>query len=83
MKQEDKEGFICVYRTPYQSEIVVIKSLLIDSQIPYFIENETFASLGSADGAVNFGIMIQKEFTEEAKELLKDFTFKRQKPEEN
>lgn len=72
--EKAKKKFICIYRTPEQGEMVVIKSLLDVSEIPYFIENESFAvSFGPIDGAVNFGIMVAEECVEEARELLRDF----------
>lgn len=74
MDENVKKNFICVYRTPKQSEIAVIQSLLDAANIPYFIENEAFAlSFGSADGVVNFGVMVEEKHLEEARELLGDF----------
>ena len=68
-----KEGFICIFRTPYQSEITIIKSLLETNKIPYFIENENFASLQASDGAINFGVMVKSDSVSIAEELLKEF----------
>lgn len=68
--QEQK--MVCIYRTPNMSEIAVIKSLLEDNKIPYFIENEHFALRGSADGAINFGVMVQENQADEVKEFLKE-----------
>lgn len=75
MNNKSQEKFICIYRTPYYSQIVVMKSLLDAHKIPYFIENENFASLGPSDGAINFGVMVQDEYSEDAKRLLKDFIY--------
>lgn len=69
-----KEGYVCIFRTPYQSEIVLIKSLLDANEIPYSIDNEHFASLrGAADGVINFGVMVAESFCEKAKNLLEEF----------
>lgn len=73
MDESSKGKFVCIYRTPSKSQIALIKSLLNAEEIPYFIENESFASLyGSMDGAINLGVMVSGEFSEKAKELLSE-----------
>lgn len=73
MQNKSKDKFICIFRTAYQSEITIIESLLIDNKIPYYIDNYTFASFGSADGSINFGVMVELARQKEAQELLKEF----------
>ncbi len=71
MEHKSESGFVCVYRTPSHDQLAIIKSLLQANKIPYVIDNENFASLsGVADGAVNFGIMVERSYSEDAKELL-------------
>jgi len=71
MENKSDDGFVCIYRTPSHDQLAIIKSLLEANKIPYTIENENFASLtGVADGAVNFGIMVEASYSEDAKELL-------------
>jgi len=56
------------------SEIAIIKSLLDGNQIPYYIKGENFASLnGLADGLTTMDIMVREDYSEDVKELLKDF----------
>ncbi|OGX16282.1 MAG: hypothetical protein A2166_03960 [Omnitrophica WOR_2 bacterium RBG_13_41_10] len=73
MEKKLNKDYVCIYRTPSHDQLAIIKSLLDSNEIPYFIENEHFASLiGVSDGAVNFGIMIKTSYSEEAKELLNE-----------
>jgi len=71
MDKKSSKDYVCIYRTASYDQLAIIKSLLDCNKIPYFIENEHFASLsGVSDGAVNFGIMIKVGYSEDAKKLL-------------
>jgi hypothetical protein len=74
-QDKPKENFGCIFRTPYKSQISIIESLLISNKITYYIENYNFASLGSFDGSINFGVMVQQDSVIEAKALLKDIIY--------
>lgn len=66
--------FFKVHSTPKQSEISLIKSLLDNQGIEYYIKGEHFGTLyGPADGLSSMDIMIREDFLQEAKDLLKDF----------
>ena len=73
-KNQFKYNFIRVYSTPKQGEIALIKSLLDSNKIPYYIKGENFGTLyGPADGLSTMDIMIREDYSEDVKELLKDF----------
>lgn len=76
MNNRSQGKFVCIYRTSYYTQIIVIKSLLDANEIPYFIENENLASLGFSGGAISFGVMVQEEYLKDAEELLKDFIYR-------
>jgi len=81
MKEEKKAErsqkeykFINVYTSPKLAEIAVIKSILDAQNIPYHIKGENFGTLyGPADGLSSMDILIREDYSEDAKELLKDF----------
>jgi len=75
MNNKSQGKFVCIYRTSYYAQIMIIKSLLNTNEIPYFIENENFASLGFSGGAISFGVMVQEEYLKDAEELLRDFIY--------
>jgi len=66
-----KSNFVLVYSTLKQDELALIKSLLDEAKIQYYIRNETPHS--SAADALFIDIMIVQDRVEEAKELLKEF----------
>ena len=69
-----KSKFITIHYTNNQAELAVIKSLLADAGVDYFIGNENFSMLyGAADGFTLMDIKVVADRAEEAKELLKDF----------
>ena len=71
--QDEKSGFVVVHRTNNQAELALIKFLLQDADISYFIGNENFSTLyGAADGFTLMDIKVAEDKAEEAKELLKD-----------
>lgn len=73
-KNQREYKFVKVYSSPKQGEIALIKSLLDGEKIPYYVKGENFATLyGPADGLSTMDIMIQEEYFEDVKELLKDF----------
>ena len=73
-KNQFKYNFIEVYSTPKQGEIALIKSILNSSKIPYYIKGENFGTLyGPADGLSTMDIMVSEDYSEDTKELLKDF----------
>ncbi len=75
MKKNQKEyKFIKVYSTPKQGEIAIIKSILDAQEISYYIKGENFGVLyGAANGLSSMDVMIRGDYSEEAKELLKEF----------
>ena len=64
---------IGVYKTLDKFEIAFIKSLLIEANIPFFIDNEnaTGIALGRTTGFMT--IMVPDSEEKNVKELLKDF----------
>ncbi|MFC1674702.1 DUF2007 domain-containing protein [Candidatus Omnitrophota bacterium] len=71
---QEKKGFSLVYSTPNSAQVAIIKSILIGTDIPFFVTNENFHNLyGSANGLTAMGIMVASERLEEAKELLGSF----------
>ncbi len=75
MKKNQKEyKFIKVYSTPKQGEIAIIKSILDSQGISYYIKGENFGILyGAANGLSSMDVMIREDYSEDAKELLKEF----------
>jgi hypothetical protein len=81
MKEEKKSEetqkvykFIRVHSTPKSGEIAVIKSILDAQNIPYQIKGEHFGTLyGAADGLSSMDIMVREDYSEDTKELLKEF----------
>ena len=75
MKKKQKEyKFIKVYSTPKQGEIAIIKSILDSQGISYYIKGENFGILyGAASGLSSMDVMIKEDYSEDAKELLKEF----------
>ena len=76
MSQENQPEykFIKVYSSPKQGEIGLIKSLLDNEEIPYYIKGENFGTLyGPADGLSAMEVMIREDFSKVAEELLRDF----------
>jgi hypothetical protein len=68
------QNFVVVHYTNNQAELAVIKSLLDNAGIDYFIGNENLNTLyGVADGFTLMDIKVAADKVEEAKELLKDF----------
>ncbi len=66
--------FIQVHSTSNHGEIAVIKSLLDEQNIPYYIKGENFAMLyGAADGLTRMDIMVREDSAQEVRELLNDF----------
>jgi hypothetical protein len=75
-KSQEEYKFIKVYTTPKLGEISVIKSILDAQNIPYYIKGENFGTLyGPADGLSSMDIMIREDYSEDVKELLKEFIF--------
>lgn len=73
-KTQREYKFVKVYSSPKQGEIMLIKSLLECEKIPYYVKGENFSALyGPADGLSTMDIMVQEEYFEDAKELLKGF----------
>ena len=73
-RNQKEYKFIKVYTTPKLGEIAVIRSILDAQNIPYHIKGEHFATLyGQADGLSSMDIMVSEEYSEDAKELLKEF----------
>jgi hypothetical protein len=73
-KNQSENEFVKVYSSPKSGEIAIIKSLLDGNKIPYYIKGENFATLnGLADGLTTMDIMVSEEYSEDVKELLKDF----------
>lgn len=66
--------FIKIFTTPNMGEMAVIKSILDNEKMPYFIKGEHFGALyGYADGLGAVEVMVREDYAEDAKELLKDF----------
>jgi hypothetical protein len=86
-KDRDKDlEFVSVVRTFIPQDIAIIKSLLADSGIEYYIRGETgMITYPLVDPA---SVMVVKEQADEARELLKDlklgfYVFGPDHPEEN
>ena len=76
LKEKQSEyKFLKVYSTSNQGEIVFIKSILDSQKIPYYIQGEHFGTLyGPLLGKFSMmDVMVREDYTQEAKELLKDF----------
>jgi hypothetical protein len=69
------QKFITILSTNSQGELAIIKSLLDNAGIKYFVTNENFNKLyaGVLDGASLMDIKIPQNKVSEARELLKDF----------
>lgn len=66
--------FIRVHTTPKPAEIALIKSILNAENIPYDIRGEHLNALyGVADGFTSMDVMVREDYSEDAKELLKEF----------
>lgn len=66
--------FVRVLSTPKPTEIAIIKSILDNHDIPYFIKGENFGTVyGPADGLSSMDVMVRQEDFEIASELLMDF----------
>ena len=73
-EKQPEYKFIRVYASPKQGEIGLIKSLLDNEGIPYYIKGENFGTLyGPADGMSSMEVMIREDFSKAAEELLRDF----------
>lgn len=73
-KNQSEYKFVKIYSTPRQGEIALIKSILNSSKIPYYIKGENFGTLyGPANGLSMMDIMVSEDYSEDVKELLKDF----------
>jgi hypothetical protein len=71
---KDQSSYIKIYSTPKQGEIAIIKSILDSQGIPYYIKGENFGILyGAANGLSSMDVMIREDYSEDAKELLKEF----------
>ena len=72
-QEESKHKFIKVYSTNKQGELALIKSILDDRKIGYFVKGENFNSIyGAADGLTSMDIMVREDYFAETNELLKD-----------
>jgi hypothetical protein len=70
----EKEDSIFIYSTPSKGEIALIKSILEENDIPYFIDNEAaFGLAGALVGANDMGVHVPRKHQELARELLKEF----------
>jgi Putative prokaryotic signal transducing protein len=68
MEHKSDSKLVCIYRTPSYDQLAPIKSLLEANKIPYTIEDEEF---GYSTGiAVVFSVMVETNYSENAKELL-------------
>jgi len=66
--------FVKIYSTPNQGEIAIIKSILDAQEISYYIKGENFGALyGAASGLSSMDVMIRGDYSEDAKELLREF----------
>jgi len=61
-----------VYKTLDKSEIAFIKSLLIDADIPFFIDNENASGIALGRTIGFMTVMVPEPEVKNAKELLKD-----------
>lgn len=57
--------------TSSQPDMAIIKSILIDADIPFHIQGETFSTMYG--GNLPCKVLIPEDCLEEAQELLKDF----------
>lgn len=74
IKSQSEYKFVTIHSTPNSGEIAFIKSLLDSQEIPYHIKGENFGTLyGPCDGLSRMDIMVREDYSEKAKELLKDF----------
>lgn len=73
-KNQSNYKFVKIYSTPKQGEIAIIKSILDSQGISYYIKGENFGTLyGAANGLSSMDVMIRGDYSEDAKELLKEF----------
>lgn len=61
-----------IYKTFMKSEIAFIKSLLIDADIPFFIDNENAAGIAVGQVTGFMSVMVPESEEERAKEILKE-----------
>lgn len=72
-KNRDSE-FIVLTTVTNAGDLAMIKSLLDNADIPYFVTNENFSTLfGGANGLTKMEVMVEKDKLEEAKEILQAF----------
>jgi len=69
---------VVIYKTLDSSEIVFIKSLLIEADIPFFIENENTAGIAFGKITGPMTVMVPEEEEENARNLLGDFLKRKQ-----
>jgi len=71
INHEENATFVPILSTKSMGDIAIIKSLLDEQGIEYFIQGENMLHvLGSIDTAI---LNVKEEQAEEVKELLKDF----------
>ena len=63
---------ISIYKTFKKSEIAFIKSLLIEADIPFFIDNEHAAGLAAGRTLGFMSVMVPETEAEHAKDILKE-----------
>jgi F420-0:gamma-glutamyl ligase-like protein len=61
-----------IYKTFKKSEIAFIKSLLIDADILFFIDNENAAGIAVGQTTGFMSVMVPESEEERARELLKE-----------
>lgn len=80
--------FVEVYRPAAMHELVTIKSLLEGTDVRYYIQNENFlhvvapSMFGTAGGYREARLMVESEKAEEVAELLKEFGWGGEEPDE-
>ncbi len=70
----NKENFVELFSSLNQGDIGILKSILEDANIDYYVFGENFLSVDPLIQPARF--FINENQLEEAKELLKDFDFK-------
>ena len=74
MEDNNKIRFKKLLTLSNVAQLAVVKSLLEDLKIPYYITNEYFSTLyGAADGLTRMDLFVEEENFLRAKEVLRDF----------
>ncbi|MFC1708569.1 DUF2007 domain-containing protein [Candidatus Omnitrophota bacterium] len=63
---------VSIYQTFMKSEIAFIKSVLMEADIPFFIDNENAAGIAVGQTTGFMSVMVPESEQERAKDILKE-----------